>query len=74
VSATSEQGLDSLLLVDLDQALVEAWEDEFAAWPSVVRTTRGRLEASTQVDALLTAGNSYGQMDGGVDRAIADHL
>ncbi|GAA3567708.1 macro domain-containing protein [Kribbella ginsengisoli] len=31
------------------------------------------LDVLTEVDAVLTAGNSYGQMDGGVDRAIAEY-
>lgn len=63
-----------LVLTDLDRALVEAWSEEFAAWPSAVTVTLGRLEQVTGVDALITAGNSYGQMDGGVDRALSDHF
>ena len=67
-------GAQSLLLVDLDAALVGAWEEEFAAWPSAVRTAVAGLETVTGVDALMTAGNSYGQMDGGVDRIVATHF
>lgn len=63
-----------LVLTDLDPALVHAWSEEFAAWPSAVTVSVGRLEQVTSIDALITAGNSYGQMDGGVDCALANHF
>ncbi|GAA1579354.1 macro domain-containing protein [Kribbella karoonensis] len=65
-----------LLLVDLDGELVAAWRDAFAAQidEGVVDVRHGSLlEVLPEVDAVMTAGNSYGQMDGGVDRALADH-
>lgn len=64
----------ALTLVSMDPALVEAWDEGFAAWPSSVRVQEGRLEDVEGVDAFITAGNSYGQMDGGVDRAVAQHF
>jgi O-acetyl-ADP-ribose deacetylase (regulator of RNase III) len=65
-----------LLLVDLDADLVTAWRAVFAAQidEGVVDVRRGSLlDVLPDVDAVLTAGNSYGQMDGGVDRALAGY-
>ncbi|TCC50873.1 hypothetical protein E0H75_11980 [Kribbella capetownensis] len=65
-----------LLLVDLDADLVSAWRDVFATQidEGVVEVRQGSLlNVLPEVDAVLTAGNSYGQMDGGVDRALAGH-
>ncbi|NUR96340.1 MAG: hypothetical protein HOV67_13905 [Kribbellaceae bacterium] len=65
-----------LLLVDLDAALVEAWHTAFAPQidEGTVDVRRGSLlDALPEADAVFTAGNSYGQMDGGVDRALANH-
>ncbi|TDD61449.1 phage tail protein [Kribbella antibiotica] len=65
-----------LLLVDLDEDLVAAWQVAFAAQidEGTVEVRQGSLlDALPEVDAVLTAGNSYGQMDGGVDRALSQH-
>lgn len=65
-----------LLLVDLDAALVDAWREAFADQinDGSVEVRKGSLlDVLPEVDAVLTAGNSYGQMDGGVDRALANH-
>ncbi|WP_405059920.1 macro domain-containing protein [Kribbella sp. NBC_01505] len=65
-----------LLLVDLDAELVSAWEEAFAAeiYAGQVEVRQGSLlDVLPEVDAVVTAGNSYGQMDGGVDRVIAEH-
>ncbi|MEV5967317.1 macro domain-containing protein [Kribbella sp. NPDC051952] len=65
-----------LLLVDLDADLVSAWRDAFAAQidEGAVEVHQGSLlDVLPAVDAVLTAGNSYGQMDGGVDRALAGY-
>lgn len=72
--AASASDAVSLTLVATDRALVAAWEGEFAAWPSAVRIREARLETTCGVDAFITAGNSYGQMDGGVDRVVAEHF
>ncbi len=65
-----------LLLVDLDRDLVDAWRialaDEIAAGAVDVRCG-SLLDALPEVDAVITAGNSYGQMDGGVDRVLSQH-
>ncbi|WP_432890610.1 macro domain-containing protein [Kribbella sp. CA-245084] len=65
-----------LLLVDLDADLVAAWCEVFAEQISegAIDVRRGSLlDVLPEVDAVLTAGNSYGQMDGGVDRALAGY-
>lgn len=65
-----------LILVDLDADLVAAWRDVFATQivDGVIEVRQGSLlDVLPEVDAALTAGNSYGQMDGGVDRALAGY-
>ncbi|MFF0270235.1 macro domain-containing protein [Kribbella sp. NPDC004536] len=65
-----------LLLVDLDADLVSAWRQAFATpiAEGLVEVRHGSLlDVLPEVDAVFTAGNSYGQMDGGIDRALADH-
>jgi O-acetyl-ADP-ribose deacetylase (regulator of RNase III) len=64
------------LLIDLDSDLVSAWREVFAAEiaEGAIEVRHGSLlDVLTDVDAVLTAGNSYGQMDGGVDRAVAGY-
>jgi O-acetyl-ADP-ribose deacetylase (regulator of RNase III) len=64
------------LLIDLDSDLVSAWREVFAAEiaEGAIEVRQGSLlDVLTDVDAVLTAGNSYGQMDGGVDRAVAGY-
>jgi O-acetyl-ADP-ribose deacetylase (regulator of RNase III) len=68
--------MPQLLLVDLDSELVAAWREAFAGEiaEGTVDVRHGSLlDALPEVDAVLTAGNSYGQMDGGVDRAVAGY-
>ena len=65
-----------LILVDLDAELVDAWRRRFAAEVAsgTVEVRHGSiLEVLGDVDAVMTAGNSYGQMDGGVDRVLSQH-
>jgi O-acetyl-ADP-ribose deacetylase (regulator of RNase III) len=65
-----------LLLIDLDADLVSAWCEVFAGQidEGVIEVQHGSLlDVLPEVDAVLTAGNSYGQMDGGVDRALAGY-
>jgi hypothetical protein len=66
-----------LLLIDLDAELVSAWREAFAAQidEGVIEVRQGSLlDVLPEVDAVLTAGNSYGQMDGDVDRALAGYF
>ena len=65
-----------LVLADLDAELVDAWRAQFAAEveSGTVEVRHGSiLDVLADVDAVMTAGNSYGQMDGGVDRVLSQH-
>jgi O-acetyl-ADP-ribose deacetylase (regulator of RNase III) len=58
-----------------DRELAVAWEEAFAGWGSEVVIREGRFQAFLgSFDALVSPGNSYGQMDGGIDRAITDEF
>lgn len=58
-----------LHLVDLNEALVAAWQREFARFPEVEICCGSILEVAAT--AIVSPANSYGFMDGGVDRAYA---
>lgn len=60
-----------LLLIG-EHELVEAWRAEFAGWGDTVEMHEGRFEDRLgDFDALVSPGNSYGQMNGGIDGAIS---
>jgi len=64
-----------LLLVDPLDGLVHAWRDAFGWAESHVSIHLGGFqEVIGEFDALLSPGNSYGQMDGGVDGVISRHF
>lgn len=55
-----------------EHELLEAWRAEFAGWGSAVETHEGRFEERFgDFEALVAPGNSYGQINGGIDGAIA---
>jgi O-acetyl-ADP-ribose deacetylase (regulator of RNase III) len=58
-----------LILADPTAALCEAWRETFADLPyvTVVNDSFERLEA---FDCMVSAANSFGLMDGGIDAAI----
>ncbi len=64
-----------LILVDPRQevclAWVEAFKDADGMLPKDLSIRMGRIECQTDADMLVTAGNSFGLMDGGVDLAVA---
>jgi O-acetyl-ADP-ribose deacetylase (regulator of RNase III) len=68
-----------LILVDPNRALCEAWERAFhvhpdggaGALPPDIEIRCGFFQDIQDADALVTAGNSFGLMDGGVDLAVA---
>jgi O-acetyl-ADP-ribose deacetylase (regulator of RNase III) len=67
-----DRHVPTLLLAGSDEALLHSWQMEFAAWSNAVKVVQASIEdVIAQVDALISPGNSYGQMDGGVDRAIS---
>lgn len=58
-----------LVLVDPKAALCAAFRERFAAWPDV-EVVEGRFEELRAFDCIVSAANSFGLMDGGVDLAI----
>ena len=59
-----------LILVDPDDKLCAAWKTAFREFPGV-EVVNARFEALPRFDCFVTAGNSFGQMDAGVDAAVA---
>lgn len=60
----------NLILVDPNERVCDAWADAFAPFPEV-SIVRGRFERLAEFDCVVSAANSFGLMDGGVDLAIA---
>lgn len=58
-----------LILVDPQQALCDAWKAAFGESPTV-SIVCGRFEDLPDFDCMVSAANSFGLMDGGVDLAI----
>jgi O-acetyl-ADP-ribose deacetylase (regulator of RNase III) len=63
----------TLILVDPQAAVCAALRERFASLANV-EVVQGRFEQLTAYDCLVSAGNSFGLMDGGVDRAIIQHF
>jgi O-acetyl-ADP-ribose deacetylase (regulator of RNase III) len=59
-----------LHLVDLESALVEAWEEQFKDCPEVA-VKHGDI-LSIAHNAIVSPANSYGYMDGGIDLAYIE--
>lgn len=62
-----------LILVGPNAQLCRAWEQEFAELPAV-EVVNDRFENLPDFDAMVSAANSFGLMDGGVDAAIARYF
>lgn len=58
-----------LILVDPQPALCAAWREHFAGL-SGVKVVNGFFEKLSEFDCMVSAANSFGLMDGGVDLAI----
>ena len=63
----------NLILVDPMTDLCKAWENEFEGIESV-RIVNDRFENLPEFDCMVSAANSFGLMDGGVDLAISHFL
>lgn len=61
-----------LWLVDIDRDLTDAWATEFANEPNVF-VRHGDILALAE-NALVSPANSYGWMDGGIDRLYTDYF
>ena len=59
-----------LILVDPNEAVCRAWASAFAKYPSV-SIVSGYFESLPEFDCMVSAANSFGLMDGGVDLAIS---
>jgi O-acetyl-ADP-ribose deacetylase (regulator of RNase III) len=59
-----------LILVDPDSKLCGAWKGLFREFPEV-EVVNDRFENIPRFDCFITAANSFGQMDAGVDAAVA---
>ncbi|RZJ91637.1 MAG: phage tail protein [Hymenobacter sp.] len=62
--------MQKLILADPNAALCSAWQQVFAAYPTV-EILNSRFEDVPHFDCMVSAANSFGLMDGGVDLAIA---
>ncbi|MDB6030470.1 MAG: appr-p processing enzyme family protein [Verrucomicrobiales bacterium] len=62
-----------LILVDPNLALCSAWSHHFSGM-SGVHVRHGRFEELTEFDCMVSAANSFGLMDGGVDLAITKYF
>ncbi len=60
-----------LILIDPKPALCVAWQERFANLPGV-EIVQGRFEQLPEFDCMVSAANSFGLMDGGVDLAIVE--
>lgn len=58
-----------LILVDLNEELCEAWSQQSAGLDKV-QIAICRFEELSEFDCMVSAANSFGLMDGGVDLAI----
>jgi len=58
-----------LVLVDPNAAVCSAWRKHFDQLPNI-EVVNDRFEALPQFDCIVSAANSFGLMDGGIDLAI----
>lgn len=72
MSGHAKRSQVSVVLVDVNPAVVQAWQKVFAESPEV-EVVRGSILAQ-EVDAWVTPTNSSGSMDGGVDAVLKRHL
>lgn len=62
----------TIYLIDSNSALVNAWESEFIEYPNVIALEEDYF--CKPADCLVSPANSFGYMDGGLDRAILYEL
>ena len=63
--------MKNLILIDPKPALCDAWRAAFARFPEV-HVINGRFEEVQEFDCMVSAANSFGLMDGGIDLAISN--
>jgi hypothetical protein len=62
-----------LILVDPHRQLCECWKQQFLGLFHV-EIVNGRFEELEEFDCMVSAANSFGLMDGGVDLAITHYF
>jgi O-acetyl-ADP-ribose deacetylase (regulator of RNase III) len=62
-----------LILADPKEELCQAWRIAFQSYPEV-EIFHGRFEQVQTFDCMVSAANSFGLMDGGVDLAISNYF
>jgi O-acetyl-ADP-ribose deacetylase (regulator of RNase III) len=65
--------MKKLILVDPKEELCTAWNTSFKNYPEV-EVFNGRFEQVGAYDCMVSAANSFGLMDGGVDLAISNYF
>ena len=65
--------MNKLILVDPKESLCEAWREAFQSYEEV-EVFNGRFEQLVHYDCMVSAANSFGLMDGGVDLAITNYF
>jgi O-acetyl-ADP-ribose deacetylase (regulator of RNase III) len=63
----------TLTLVDPSRDVCDEWRKAFESF-SEVAIVNDRFESLADFDCMVSAANSFGLMDGGVDRAIVDYF
>lgn len=64
-------GMEKLILADPQPAMCAAWQNAFRAFDDV-EISNARFETVQEFDCMVSAANSFGLMDGGVDLAIVN--
>lgn len=67
-SIARKESTMKLILCDTNERLCAAWKHRFAGEPDV-EVIYSRFEDVTEYDAIVSPGNSFGLMDGGIDAA-----
>lgn len=65
--------MHKLILVDPKEWLCEAWATAFKSYAEV-EVVNGRFEQIPSYDCMVSAANSFGLIDGGVDLAITNYF
>ena len=65
--------MQRLILADPKEELCEAWRSAFRNYAEV-EVFNGRFEQVPEYDCMVSAANSFGLMDGGVDLAITNYF
>ena len=65
--------MKKMVLVDPQKGMCEAWQHAFSAYDDV-EIINDRFESVREFDCMVSAANSFGLMDGGIDLAIINYF